>query len=327
MSSNSENVILFPKLQKRLEEESLFALQEKRYEEALGKLDLLLSYHIDNHEILIGKLICLMELGRTAEAQDLCEELLQLKNEDYYHYVHIYLTILFQTNQYDLLMEQVKYEFENGPVPDLLEEQFKQLYDMSEKMKMDLAVENKSSIIEELYEAINQDNHLEQWRIVDRMRSMKVQPDREVLPLLTNEHVHPVIKTALLIWLKENKVSDEIEIHKFSLSMYVVPFDLQDMKSNDIYKRILTILRDMEQANPTLFQLLEQLLYRYVYVVYPFMPSPNEAGDIAEAIKKIGEQYLHIPTSYDEEEVSETIARIMKEISMCDSLYLSIIEE
>ena len=53
MSSRSENVILFPKLQKRLEEESLFALQEKRYEEALSKLNLLLSYHIDNHEILI----------------------------------------------------------------------------------------------------------------------------------------------------------------------------------------------------------------------------------------------------------------------------------
>ena len=326
MSSRSENVILFPKLQKRLEEESLFALQEKRYEEALSKLNLLLSYHIDNHEILIGKLICLMELGRTAEAQDLCEELLQFRNEDYYHYVHIYLTILFQTNQYDLLMEQVEYEFESGEIPDLLEEQFRQLYDMSEKMKMDLAVENKGSIIEELYEAINQDNHLEQWRIVDRMRTMKVQPDRDVSLLLTNEHVHPVIKTSLLIWLKENNVSDEIEIHKFSLSMGIVPFDLEDMKDNDIYNKILFILRDMEQENPTLFQLLKQLLYRYVYVIYPFMPPFEEVDEIAEAIKKIGKQNLHIPTNSDEE-VSEAIARIMKEISMCDSLYLSIIEE
>ncbi|WP_339228307.1 tetratricopeptide repeat protein [Oceanobacillus sp. FSL K6-2867] len=326
MGSKSENIILFPKLQKRLEEESLFALQEKRYEEALNKLNLLLSYHIDNHEILIGKLICLMELGRTAEAQDLCEELLQLRNEDYYHYVHIYLTILFQTNQYDLLMEQIEYEFENGSVPDFLEEQFKQLYDMSEQMKMDLAVESKSSIIEELYEAINQDNHQEQWRIVNRMRSMKVRPDRDVLSLLTNEHVHPVIKTALLIWMKESNVSDEVEIHKFSLSMGIVPLKLEDIKSNNIYNQILVILRNMEQENPTLFQLLKQLLYRYVYVVYPFMPTNKEVGDIAEAIKKIGEQYLHIPTNADDG-VSETIARKMKEISMCDSLYLSIIEE
>src|SRR5690625_4141626 len=111
----------------RLEKESLQALKDKRFAEALYKLDKLLSYQVNNHEILIGKLICLMELGRYEEAQDLSEELLELHNDNYYHYVHIYLTILFQTNQYDVLMEQVEYELESEEIQIYIEEQYIQI--------------------------------------------------------------------------------------------------------------------------------------------------------------------------------------------------------
>ncbi|WP_176447538.1 tetratricopeptide repeat protein [Lentibacillus sp. CBA3610] len=93
------------------------ALKEKRYEEALAKLDQLLGYGVQNHEVMIGKLMCLMELNRYKEAQDFCESLLIHKDEHYYHYVHIYLTILFQTSQYQLLMNQVEQELESDLVP------------------------------------------------------------------------------------------------------------------------------------------------------------------------------------------------------------------
>ncbi|MGJ9457123.1 tetratricopeptide repeat protein [Oceanobacillus sp. CF4.6] len=326
MESKSEKIVLFPGLKKTLEEESLKALQEKRYEEALGKLNQLISYHEHSHEIIIGKLICLMELGKHEEAQDLCEDLLHYKDENYFHYVHIYLTILFQTSQYSLLMEQVEAEFEKNNLPELLHEQFKQLYDMSEKMKLDFIVEESSSIIDELFAAVNQDNHIEQWRVVDQLRNMKAQPVNQVLSLLTNDHVHPVIKTAILAWMKDKHISDEVEIHKFNTSMTVIPFEIPYIKVNEIYKQILLVMRDVEQDNPTLFQLLEQLLYRYVYVIYPFMPSTEDIVDIAAAIKNIGNQYLHIQTT--ESGVSNAkVQHYMNEIRMCDSLYLSIIED
>ncbi|WP_249870950.1 tetratricopeptide repeat protein [Oceanobacillus saliphilus] len=326
MNSKSDNIILFPRLKKALEEESLKALQEKRYEEALGKLNQLLSYQENSHEIVIGKLICLMELGRHEEAQDLCEELIQHKNENYYHYVHIYLTILFQTSQYSLLMEQVEYEFENNKVPDPLHEQFKQLYDMSQKMKLDFAIDNYDSVIEELFTAVNQDNHINQWRIIEELRSMKAYPSNHVLSLLTSEYVHPVIKTALLAWMKDAGLSDEVEIHKFSIIMNVKPTEIPNIKANELYKQISLFLQDVEQDNPTLFQLCEQLLYRYIYVMYPFMPLSQDVKDIAEAIKNLGNQYLHIQRK-EIEEISTKIGHFMKEIKMCDSLYLSIIEE
>src|SRR5699024_7352147 len=100
---DSGKVILFPKWKTQLEEESLTAIKEKEYREALQKLNKLIRYNVLNHETLIGKLICLIELGNYEEAQHMCEELISRKSEYYYQYVHIYLTLLFQTSQYQLL--------------------------------------------------------------------------------------------------------------------------------------------------------------------------------------------------------------------------------
>src|SRR5690625_7001302 len=82
MESDLKNVILFPTLQKNLEQDSKLALEAKKYPEALEKLNELLRYKVQKHEIFIGKLICLMELGRNNEALDLCEDLLRRKDAD-----------------------------------------------------------------------------------------------------------------------------------------------------------------------------------------------------------------------------------------------------
>src|SRR5690625_454510 len=124
----------------------------------------LLIYNMNNNEILIGKIICLMKLGRYEDEQDLSEELLELRNFNYYHYVHIYLTILFQTNQYDVLLEQVEYEREYEDVPSSIEEQFIQLYNMSEQMNIDLVKEKSTEYIIELTEAVNEQKYTRQWQ-------------------------------------------------------------------------------------------------------------------------------------------------------------------
>jgi len=123
---DSGKVILFPKWKTQLEEESLTAIKEKEYGEALQKLNKLIRYNVLNHETLIGKLICLIELGNYEEAQHMCEELISRKSEYYYQYVHIYLTLLYQTSQYQLLMEQIEYEHEKDEIPDPYKEQFDQ---------------------------------------------------------------------------------------------------------------------------------------------------------------------------------------------------------
>lgn len=324
--SDQDNVILFPKWKTLLEEESLEALKEKRYEEALSKLNKLLSYKVNNHEIVIGKLICLMELGRYDEAQDLCEELLKHKNENYYNYVHIYLTLLFQTNQYELLMEQVAYEYENEAIPTTIKEQFQQLYDMSEKMHNDLSIEKSTAYLDDLIHAFYENDHAEQWRLVENLRKTKTIPTNNIIKLLVNETVHPVTKTAIFHWLQDSKITYEVDIHKFGLQLRVTPADVMDIKSHRTFKQLVLLINGLEQNDPSLFHLLKQLLFRYAYVRYPIMPPIDDVKLIARALKHIGEEYLNIHTTTSEER-NDHINRYMEEIKLCESLYLSVIEE
>src|SRR5690625_1767591 len=105
MPQDSDKIILFPTWQKNLEQESLEAMREKNYKEALEKINQLLDFNVENHELYIAKLICLMELRDHQGALDLSEHMLEQEDENYFQYVHIYLTVLFQMGSYEQLIE------------------------------------------------------------------------------------------------------------------------------------------------------------------------------------------------------------------------------
>lgn len=321
-----KNVILFPKWKLTLEKESLQALKEKRYDEALSKLNKLISYQITNHEIIIGKLICLIELAKYNEAEELCESLIQHPDEHYYHYLHIYLTILFQTNQYTLLMDYVEKELSMECIPETIREQFSQLYDLSLKMKQDINIEKAYGYEKDLQEAFEQKDYQNQWRLIEAMRKMKTNPSNNIISYLKMDEIHPVIKTSIFHWLQDLNYSQLTKIHKFGQKLYVSPTEIQSLRSHPMFKQTMLIFNDLEQKNPTLYKLLEQLLYRYTYVRYPFFPSNDAILFIAQALKKVGEKYMTLHNELEAD--SETnVSYYIEEIEVCQTLYLSVIEE
>ncbi len=325
MMKQRENVILFPKWRTALEEESLMALKEKRFTEALDKLDELLSYQINSYEIVSGKLICLIELDRHQEAQEICEDVLQHQGNHYYHYLHIYLTILFQTNQYDTLMQQVEEEFKEHEVPEVLKGQFKQLYEMSSKLKADMVIEHSTAFMEELNNAIAAGDYQKQWQIIEKLRRMKSEPSRNMVHLLVKEEIHPVVKTAILIWLQEINYNNPIEVSKWGRNIEINPNDMEEFRHHTLVKQIFLIINEMEQKNPTLYGLLEKLLYHYMYVRYPILPLKDEAENIALALKAIGANYLNMQLDVDRNLMN--VDHYIEDIERCEALYSSIIEE
>lgn len=320
----SENVIIFPKWQRTLEEESVTAIKERRFEEGLEKLNELLNYQVQNHEIYTGKLICLMELERYEEAQDLCESLLAMKDKHYYQYIHIYLTLLFQTNQYGLLMDIASQELESGKVPESLNEPFRQLYRMSEKMRFDSDDNHSQVYMDSLYDAVNKDNHVEQWRIVNKLSKLNIEPEEKVISLLANDHTHPVVKSSIYIWLKEKEITESVEVRKFGLHLTKVPADTPAVNKSSIAKQVYALIADVEQNNPSLYNLTELLLKRYLYVLYPAAPEETDAVYIAEALITIGNEYLN--TIEESIEYDEKVEKYIQEIKTCDMLYSSIID-
>lgn len=324
MTENHENVILFPGWRKNLEKESLAALEEKRFEEALDKLNILLSHQTDNHEIVIGKLMCLTELGRYDEAIDLSEELLIEKNEYYYDYAQIYIMVLFQTGQYGTLMDRVTDELEDAALPTAIAEQFRQLYDLSKGLNKDALEKQVSVYTEELTKAIQEENYERQWQLIENLRKMKVEPTDQIVSYLTKGFIHPVIKTSIFKWLKDLEVSEEIEVHKLNVSIIIKPVDVASIRADAMIHEIMSMLNDLEQGNPSLYILLEQLLYRYAYVRFPMLPERSDITFIADALRNIGEEYLH---ESSEHTIDESVSKYIEDIKMCEALYLSVIAE
>lgn len=322
----SGDIILFPKWQKMLEEESIAAIKDRHFEAALDKLNLLINYQVRNHEIYTGKLICLMELERYEEAQELCEALLLEKNENYYQYIHIYLTLLFQTNQYGLLMEIASTELESGNVPQSLVEPFKQLYEMSGKMRIDIEIDRSNTYLESLYDAVSQDNHIEQWRLINKLSKRDMPPSEKVVSLLANEHVHPLNKTAIFMWIQRKGVTKPVDIHKFGIHIKMIPAETPALEECTITKHVYSFINNLEQNNPSLFQLVETLFKHYLYVLYPISPPDSDAKSIAEALVAIGNEYLNITDKAASRDTQKQ-KRYINEIKTSDMLYSSIIDE
>ncbi|WP_010099029.1 tetratricopeptide repeat protein [Ornithinibacillus scapharcae] len=327
MQRDDENLVLFPKWEMVLKEESLQAIQEKRYEDALNKIDELLRYNVLDHEVIVGRLMCLMELGRYQEAEDMCEEVIRDKEDEYYfHYVHLYITILFQSNKFDLVTERIEEELESDKLPTVLREQFLQLHALSDKMESDI-VEKKTSIyIQDLLEAVARTQHQKQWQLISTLRTLKIVPDENIIGLLKKEEVHPVNKTGIFIWLKELDYKNKVIVQKFGQSLDVIPKETPEMESSLIYLKTMQYINEVEHQNPTLYQFLTQLFTRYLYVQYPLLTSDEDAEVIARSLTVIGQQMMG-DFQDDSFQPDATILEYIEQIINWEQLYLSIIEE
>lgn len=326
VQKNLENVILFPKWRITLEDKSLQAMKQKKYNEALESLNQLLYYHVRNHEVIIGKLICLMELGRYREARDLCEEALEHRDGNYYQYLHMYVTILFQMSEYELLMKQIDQELYNTEMPPMIHDQLQQLYDMSRQMQLDIYKERHAEYINDLNQAIQEENHFTQWRVIENFRKMKAEPFAQVIRMMADETIHPVTKTAIFEWLQEKEFNEYVTIHKLNQSLTVKPKQVTLLSADAAVKQVMLLISEIEQNNPSLFQMLRKLLFHYAYVRFPIIFPGSDASEIAMALKHIGSAYLNLHTN--QMEPSDNITgEYIEEIKLCETLYLSIIEE
>ncbi|QTM99991.1 tetratricopeptide repeat protein [Sediminibacillus dalangtanensis] len=331
MNTKQDKVIIFPKWKDALEEESLQALKEKRYEDALKKLDELIDHEIYSHEIFAGKIICLMELGETDEAEALCRHLVSLEDEYFFEYLHIYVTLLFQMSEYEQLIEIIDDVFSRKTVPEPMNSQLEQLAEMSTKLLQDKMDEEANDHINELSKAVKQGDPLRQWRIIVQSSNLKPTPYlRYLKQLLKDDRIHPVVKTAIMEWLAEQEVDSEIVVEKAESEISVNPADLKSVEDHPVTKQIKVLLREVEQENPTLYQLLEKLLYRYLYVRYPFMPGEGELIAVSHAIKIMGAKYLQLEGlyhTYKKQAGELDVDTYMEEITQNEKSYFSIIEE
>lgn len=323
VQDNDQKLVLFPKLKAELKEKANQKFREKKFEEALEVFNHLLEYNETEHEIIFGKLLCLLELRKFESAQELCEEKLLEKSKFYFDFLNIYVTILFQTEQYELLLAQLDFEMNKEHLPPYLSEQFLYFYNQSKEMIEEGKFLEEESLVRQFKEAIKQEDTPRQIKILNEFLSKGLTIKDGVYNLLTDDQIHPLTKTKLFQCLQKGAFKQEVTISKFNQSITLRPSETPSIEEEAIYHKALRLVESKSDKDPVLRKMLEEMLYRYFYVLYPLLPEEKEVETILKAMSLILRQSLYEvkPTKKDEGLIS-----VIKTIYKIEALYLSVME-
>src|SRR5699024_5086844 len=98
---------------------------------------------------------------------------------------------------------------------------------MNDQMKDDIKIEKHTEYINELNQAIKNEDHSLQWRLIENLRKMNSKPTRKIIALLENKTIHPVTKTAIFHWLQEKEMDEDVAVKKLKLASTVNPLHIQ----------------------------------------------------------------------------------------------------
>src|SRR5699024_7314855 len=151
--------------------------------------------------------------------------------------------------------------------------------------------------IKKFFRAIDDNNYQQQWILMETMRKIHREPSHleRFFALLVQEHIHPVVKTAVFQWLQELDIPYPVTVHKLELELTVEPAGISKVDEHPIEKEARLMISELEQENPALYLMLNKLLYQYIYVRYPIMPASSDVPYIAEALVAIGKERLNLP--------------------------------
>src|SRR5699024_8247971 len=130
-----KKVILHPSSAQALMDESLQAIEQEDFQTALTNLEQLFAHGLENFQINIGKIICLIQLGEQTDAILFCEEVMEDEtNEHFFDYLFYYVTLLFEANEYAKLIAYIDSLEKNMDVDPAHRASYEEMYDMCVEM-------------------------------------------------------------------------------------------------------------------------------------------------------------------------------------------------
>lgn len=317
---DNNKVVLFPTFQMRLEEESDVAISNNDYATALEHLNTLLSHRIHSYKINVSKIVCLINLKRYSEAIQFCESILKQEDDNYYDYLDYLLIVLYEVGRYYTIIYYLKEEREKGTIPSRLQERFDTFYLLS----MEMNQQEIESLLNDFRVAHEKSEYVTQWRLINRIKKQSGIVSNSLIELLTDIDTHPVIKTFIFKWLQENEESRTIQIEKFGDVIEIIPSEFAKIEAHPTYQKTLTYLHPIEQENPSLYTLTEQLLRYYIYVIYPVIYTEDDVFYVAKTIIHLAKQHLSLESNLENE---YDLDEYINYITLCHQLYLNVVGE
>lgn len=318
--SDPERIIMLPEVKKSQKEQMYQYMKEHKFTDALAIANNLIEHEIDELDINITKLSCLTSLNKLEEALIFIEGLLGNRDENYYAYFEIYIGLLYETNQYDEVMFILD-EQEN--IPKELQPKFNELYRMAFQTNEKIKMVSAKELLTELEIAINSEDDLKQWNLINQLKKINVKPPNDIVELLKLNTIHPVVKTSIFNWLRELDLKSEVEVVKFNQTKTFIPSETASLTKNIAVTKTMLHLRKIEEDNPTLYQMIEELLIKFIYVNYPILYDETDAKVVAMALESVSEQSLYGEHNH---ELSKEVIAFMNDIQYCYKVYFEVIE-
>lgn len=322
-----ENLIIFPKWKDDLEGKAKSAMQENDYKKAYDYFHQLTENGVHSHEVLTGKLICMMELNMDEEVESLCEQLIAEKDDYYASYVHIYATLLFQASKYKEVMYLIENALDEGIITEAMEEQLKQMYQLSKELQQQEDKKSYQEVLKVLNEAIDAKNDRQQWYMIKRLVSLNIREDIPLLrEMLVTSDIHPVVKTAILEFYRKADITDHIEIEKFQVKDTIPIHNATIFNLQKFYDGVYQYLEEIEQNEPTNFQMIQFILERFTYVYVPFLPQEENYQLLAEALEYYVDRSLEVFDAQSVLQGERMMEEYIKMIDLSEALYGSILD-
>ncbi|RFU71545.1 tetratricopeptide repeat protein [Peribacillus saganii] len=292
-----KKVIPFPKLANRLVEMGLESLSVKDFKRAAELFRQAKELEPEDPDLNVGLVVSLVELGFYEEAKELCKELLHKGIGDYFQVVNIYLMILLQLNEQEEMASTIEALLDDNQVPPDKVDHFEKMLQFSrrsvaekERQREAAREREEQSFNESLLSGKSEQELL---LTISRLSSMNARPYRDqIKEFFEDETGHPFFKTLLVNILREQEFEIELMIEKFGMQKTIIPAKLPEMKSNPFYNEISRLLeRELEDVNPTLFELASGLLERHHFLYYPFDPGGEAFEEWAAAYHYLSEEY------------------------------------
>ncbi|UOQ47265.1 hypothetical protein MUN88_14450 [Gracilibacillus caseinilyticus] len=322
-----EKVIIFPKWKDNLEEKAKTAMQENQFNQAFEYFDQLTDNGVQTHEVMTGKLICMMELNMQADAEELCEELIAKKDNYYASYVHIYATLLFQSSKYSEVMHIVEDALLHTDIPSHIINQLQHMYQLSKELQQHEDQNSYADVLERLNVAVFERNDRQQWYLVKRLLKLGVYHDKPLLrDMLAEPTIHPVVKTALLEYFEHVKLKEPIHIEKFQIKDIWQVEEANPVLPVTFTTGVLHYLDDLQHENPTEYQMIQFILERFMYVYTPFLPHVENYQLLADALCYYVNKSFQLVEPEDERQTSNLKKHYVNMIETSETLYGSLLD-
>lgn len=287
-----DKVIPFPKLKERLIEKGLEALTNKKFKEALTLLLQAQELERGNHEIELGIVICLFELGELEQAKENCLTMLKEDIGDYFHVLQIYVTILIQLGQYDEVKTTIEAVLDDNSVPPEYLDNLSQLLELSKRMlysdEVKIETENSNENVKEHLQNVlyNEETIGNQIAAIQSLKELNIRKYLDILvPFLAKHDKHPIVKTIILQLLVTNQVDLEIEVEKLGETIKVNPIKLVDPSLSPFTNQVLSILDEqLQNDNPTLYETAKEIWLQFLFVLYPFTLEEEDPSTYAATL-------------------------------------------